>query len=161
MKEIVHAHFGGQLRLRACGILVEDGKILLIAHKGLSNADLMWLPPGGGVAFGERMEECLKREFREETGLEIEVGPFLFVHEFIREPLHALEIFFQVYKKSGGLKLGKDPELNKENQIMKDIRWMDKNSISKLAPEEKHKILREENDPNRITQLKGSFILSN
>lgn len=161
MKEIVHAHFGGQLRLRACGLLVEDEKILLIAHKGLSDAALMWLPPGGGVAYGERAEECLKREFREETGLEIEVGEFLFIHEFIREPLHAVEIFFRVYKKSGGLKLGSDPELKKDDQIMKDIRWMDKKSIQKLAAEEKHKILREENDPNLFTRLKGCFILSN
>lgn len=161
MKEIVHAHFGGQLRLRACGILIEEEKILLIAHKGLSEAELMWLPPGGGVAYGERVDECLKREFKEETGLEIEVGEFLFIHEFIREPLHAVEIFFRVYKKSGGLNLGSDPELHKENQIMKDIQWMDKKSLEQLAPEEKHKVLREENDPNLITQLKGCFILSN
>jgi 8-oxo-dGTP diphosphatase len=161
MNEIVHAHFGGQLRLRACGVLVEENKILLIAHKGLSEAELMWLPPGGGVAYGERVEECLRREFREETGLEIEVGEFLFVHEFIREPLHAVEIFFRVYKKSGGLNLGSDPELDKDNQIMKDIRWMDKESISKLSNEEKHKIFREENDPNLIARLKACFILSN
>lgn len=36
-------------------------------------ANTWWLP-GGGVEFGEFPEECLVREFGEETGLAVEVG---------------------------------------------------------------------------------------
>ncbi|MGB1243263.1 MAG: NUDIX domain-containing protein [Chitinophagales bacterium] len=34
---------------------------------------------------GETLEECAKREFLEETGLEVEVGKLVLVNEFIQE----------------------------------------------------------------------------
>ncbi len=33
--------------------------------------------PGGGVEEGEDHEECLKREFQEETGFDVEIGRFV------------------------------------------------------------------------------------
>ncbi len=33
-----------------------------------------WLPPGGTPERGERPEETARREFREETGVEVEIG---------------------------------------------------------------------------------------
>jgi len=50
------------------GILIEDGKVLL--SKQWDGYDF----PGGGVNMNETLEEALKREFIEETGLEIEIG---------------------------------------------------------------------------------------
>jgi 8-oxo-dGTP diphosphatase len=161
MKEILNQHFGGRPRIRACGLLVEQGKVLLIAHDGLREQGLLWLPPGGGVKYGERLEDALTREFKEETGLEIEVGDFLLVHEFIRAPLHAVEVFFYVHIKSGGLKLGKDPELPSQSQIMKAIQWMGEEDIKEIPNELIHRLFREIKQPEQLVQLKGSFILSN
>lgn len=49
------------------GILIEDNKILL--SKQWDGYDM----PGGGAKIHETIEEALRREFFEETGLEIEV----------------------------------------------------------------------------------------
>ena len=53
MEAYVTRNFGGRIRLRACGILVDQDRILLAKHKGIGELDLLWSPPGGEVQFGE------------------------------------------------------------------------------------------------------------
>ncbi|MDQ4139277.1 MAG: NUDIX domain-containing protein, partial [Bacteroidota bacterium] len=87
---ISEPHYSGKLRVRVCGICFHLNKILLIRHKPFAhNTEGLWSPPGGGLQYGESMKEALIREFKEETGLGIEVNEFLFIHEFISLPLHA------------------------------------------------------------------------
>ena len=114
--------YGNQLRVRVCGICVQDHKILLINHSGLNQSNEFWSPPGGGLQFGETIEECLKREFFEETNTVISIGKFLKVREFLKPPLHAIELYYEVKIESGILKKGFDPEM--ELQIIKDIQWL-------------------------------------
>ncbi len=55
--------------IRVYGILVEKGKILVTDEFRLGT--LMTKFPGGGLEFGEGTIDCLKREWREETGMNI------------------------------------------------------------------------------------------
>jgi ADP-ribose pyrophosphatase YjhB (NUDIX family) len=86
-------------RVRAAGILIEGDRLLLICERILSDGTKFWIPPGGGLeANGESLPDCVKREFREETGLTVEVGPLLYLREF-SEPsrrTHHIEAFFRV-----------------------------------------------------------------
>ena len=92
----------------------------------------MWSPPGGGVEFGETCEETVIREFMEETGLKTEIKAFLFANEYIDQQIHAIEMFYHVVPVGGSLKLGGDPEMESEKQILEEARFFSMSEIKKL-----------------------------
>ncbi|HEX5169773.1 MAG TPA: NUDIX domain-containing protein [Cyclobacteriaceae bacterium] len=137
MNEQIDKLFGGKVRVRACGLCWEDSRLLLVNHKDLTSGDF-WAPPGGGVDFGESIGSTLMHEFRDETGLIVEPGEFRFVCEFINPPLHAIELFFDVMRISGQIKIGTDPEMPDSCQILSDIRYMKYDEILFLPANERH-----------------------
>ena len=74
--------YGNKVRVRACGVCWQDDRLLMVNHASLTPTDF-WAPPGGGVEFGQSIEEALKQEFIEETGLNITPLEFLFGCEYI------------------------------------------------------------------------------
>lgn len=158
MRNPVHELYGKKLRLRACGLCVREESLLLINHTFITEGDF-WAPPGGGIEFGETAEACIKREFKEETGLEIDVGKFLFACEFIKEPLHAIELFFEVNPVWGSLKLGTDPEAGENLQILREVRFIPWREIREIKPEHLHGIFNFSPQPSKIMELRGYFKL--
>lgn len=74
-EKIYHRAFG------VYGICVEDGKLLVINKNGgpyINRYDL----PGGSLEDGEALSEAIKREFLEETGLEIKIEKNIGVIDF-------------------------------------------------------------------------------
>ncbi len=151
----INSVFSGKVRVRACGILQKDGKVLLLRHEAIGKPGYLWSPPGGGVEFGDLAEETLIREFREETNLKIEIIEFLFVNEFIDEKHHAIELFYQVIDKSGNLQLGNDPELLREQQLLTEARYFTYDEIKKLPKEALHNAFCINNSPEKILKLRG------
>ena len=61
-----------------------DGQVFLARRGPLAkNERGLWEFPGGSVEFGERLADALRREMREEYGIEIEVGELLDVVDHI------------------------------------------------------------------------------
>ena len=61
-------------------VVAPDGRVLMLRYE--SPYERWWIPPGGGVDPGENDVDALRRELREEVGLdEFEVGPLLFERE--------------------------------------------------------------------------------
>lgn len=58
-----------RIRVSAYALIVHNGKLLVVQSKGSRSR---WFP-GGEVEVGECMQDALKRECREEAGIEIEV----------------------------------------------------------------------------------------
>ena len=122
-----------KLRVRVCGILVENDRLLLVRLRSPVTGKIVWMPPGGGLEFGEDIESCLVREFHEETGLHIELDEFQFVNELIEPPYHAIELYYRVVRTGGQLRLGSDPEHRADSQLLQEVRWVPLLELSQLS----------------------------
>ncbi len=78
-------------------VIERDGKILIARRKRDDSQAGKWEFPGGKLEAGETPEACLKRELREELGIETEVGAFLCSSRFVY-PHMAVELL--VYRTS-------------------------------------------------------------
>lgn len=158
MEKTVHDLYGKKLRLRACGLCIHEESLLLLNHASLTASDF-WAPPGGAIEFGETAEACIVREFAEETGLEVTVGKFLFACEFIKQPLHAIELFFEIPSFKGNLTLGTDPEAGQNLQILRELRFVPWQDIREIKAEHLHGIFNFSPEPSKIMDLRGYFKL--
>lgn len=149
-----YLQYENKLRVRVCGICIENDKILLARHV-ISDENHIWIPPGGGLEFGENVKECLKREFLEETGLLIKTGEFLCLNEYIENELHAIELFFIIEIIGGELVTGMDPEHSVENQLIKNVKFLSFDEFQNLPDKQLHNILHGVKKPSDLLQKRG------
>jgi mutator protein MutT len=97
-------------RVRPTALLVEDGKILIVEQRVSECLARQWCLPGGTVQRGETLKQCLLREVKEETGLEVEIERLLYVCDRIEPDVHVLHITFAVRRVGGELRVGEEPE---------------------------------------------------
>ena len=154
---VINEAYGNRLRIRVCGICIQENKLLLMKHKNLGKTGSLWAPPGGGMEYGESAEEALKREFREETHLDIEVVEFLFVHEYLDPPLHGIELFFRVKIVDGELGLGHDPEMSVTDQILTEANFKDLQVLKNTDYDSLHYVLQNSKDLETLINQKGYF----
>jgi 8-oxo-dGTP diphosphatase len=69
------------------GVIVDRGRTVLI-RRGTEPLLGEWSIPGGTIEIGETIEEAVRRELREETGLEVRV-------------LELIELFDRIYPQDG------------------------------------------------------------
>jgi 8-oxo-dGTP diphosphatase len=68
-----------------CGVgaaILDDGRLLLV-KRGKPPNEGLWAVPGGKVTWGETMPDAVRREIKEETSLDINVGGVVWVGESI------------------------------------------------------------------------------
>jgi len=107
------------------GLLVEKGKLLLI-RRGHEPSKGAWTLPGGGVRLGEPLREAVRREFLEETGLEVEPETVAdAVDIIVREEggvvaYHFVVVDYWVSRVGGSLRASSDAS---------DVRWFRVDSL--------------------------------
>ena len=69
--------------IRVYGILVNENKQVLVSDEFI-RGNYYTKFPGGGLEFGEGTRDCLKREFKEEMDLEVEVGEHLYTTDYFQ-----------------------------------------------------------------------------
>ena len=101
-----------------------------MVKRGAPPAKGLWSVPGGAIDLGETVEECLKREVLEETGIEIEVEDFLrYVDVILKEgatgniQYHYVVLYFKALYISGKLRPSSDAA---------DAQWLTSDEIRQL-----------------------------
>jgi len=70
-----------QFTIRVYGILI-DGKQRILVSDEFIRGNYFTKFPGGGLELGEGTRDCLVREFKEETGLDVSVGEHIYTTDF-------------------------------------------------------------------------------
>lgn len=117
------------------GAVILDGNRVLLVLRGHEPMRGEWSIPGGALELGETLEAAVRREVREETGLEVEPQAIVEVLDKIvpesgRIRYHYVLIDFLCRVKGRTLKPGSDAD---------DVRWvrheeLNSHGIYRLAP---------------------------
>lgn len=69
--------------IRVYGILINDEKKVLVSDEYIRGKYYTKFP-GGGLDLGEGTRDCLKREFKEEMDLDVEIGDHIYTTDFFQ-----------------------------------------------------------------------------
>lgn len=105
--------------VRVTGILVENNELLIVKQKLSDSRN--WSLPGGRLERGETLEQGLKREIKEETGLDTEVIRLLYVCDVSSSSNTVLHITFLVKRISGEITL---PTNEFDENPIHDVRFV-------------------------------------
>ena len=72
------------LSLRVYGILINERRQILLSDEFIRGKYYTKFP-GGGLEWGEGTRDCLKREFREEMDLGVDVGAHIYTTDFFQQ----------------------------------------------------------------------------
>jgi len=117
-------------------VIVQGGKLLLVKRRYEPLAG-RWSIPGGTLELGETLETGVAREMREETGLEIEVGPVIEVFDRIifdadkRVRYHFVLVDYLCWPVGGVLRAGSDVD----EAVMVDPASLDRFDLTEKARE--------------------------
>lgn len=95
-------------RIAADAVIVQKGSILLVRRKNAPFKGRLALP-GGMLAEGEALEQCVVREVREETGLKVKPIRLVGVYSSPkRDPRGTVSVVFRCRVTGGRLAAGSD-----------------------------------------------------
>lgn len=111
------------------GVVIHDGAVLLI-KRAFPPRQGEWSLPGGQLELGESLAEGVRREVREETGLEVEVGVVVDVFDRVhrddagRIRYHFVIVDFLCHPRGGSLAAGDDAA---------EARWVPRGEVAALG----------------------------
>ena len=108
------------------GAIVKDHRILLIRHQQHATRIEYWVIPGGGLEPRESEEECVVREMKEETHLDVEIDSLIFDEPGHPDGAYAWRKTYLCHPVSGEASPGHEPEPDAAAAYrISEVRWFD------------------------------------
>jgi 8-oxo-dGTP diphosphatase len=132
------------ITVRVYGILIDSDNGLLVSDEFI-RGDFFTKLPGGGLEFGEGTRDCLVREFKEETGLDVTVGDHIYTTDFYQpSAFRAGDQILSIYYRVNPISLAplntrsiafdfKPEEIADKNGQAEHTRWIALNDLSEGA----------------------------
>lgn len=109
--KLLLSYLAGHKRQVTAAVIEKDGKILIAQRRKGRILGGRWEFPGGKIEPGETAETCLKRELKEEFGIESDIEKFIIASQF-RYCLVPIELLaYRVKYISGELKVNEHEEI--------------------------------------------------
>ncbi|QES87888.1 NUDIX hydrolase [Rhizosphaericola mali] len=130
-----------EITLRVYGIVIDPIKGVLVSDEYIRGSFFTKFP-GGGLEMGEGTRDCLKREFMEETGVEVEIGEHIYTTDYFqpsafREGQQFIGIYYKVIvKDSSAFKVANNPfafqpsDIQDPNGEAESLRWIPLTALS-------------------------------
>jgi ADP-ribose pyrophosphatase YjhB (NUDIX family) len=113
-----------RFNIRVYGILINEKKQVLVADEFIRGGYYTKFP-GGGLELGEGTRDCLKREFKEEVDIDVEVSEHLYTTDFFQlsafNPEHQVISIYYLVKALEEI----NPDLLRSKEFDFDQRQMD------------------------------------
>lgn len=106
------------------GVVLDQSQRVLVVQRDVPPAAGRWTVPGGRVEPGERVREAVRREVREETGLDVAVGELAWWLEHLDDRHHYVILDFFADVVGGTLRAGDDA---------RDARFMTRSELEAVA----------------------------
>ena len=112
-------------QLRVAAIIVRQKRILLVEHR--KRGQRYWVLPGGRLEGHETLDAALRRELKEELGLDVRVGPLVIVCETLAPDRHVVNLIFQA-------EIGEraEPTLNPRDPVLAGWQWVPVDQLPRL-----------------------------
>ncbi len=107
------------LRVRVTGVLIEDGRILIVKQR--VSAEREWSLPGGKVETGESLERAMVREMEEETGLQVRIAKLLYICDKPEADPPLVHVTFLLERVDGDIRM---PSNEYETTMIHDVRMV-------------------------------------
>ncbi len=133
--------FTKRIRVGSYGLIIKDNRIALIKKARGGYKGLLAIP-GGGIEHGESPEEALKRELKEEAGvdvlknklLDVKTNRLVWHDDVFNEDLHQIGILYKVELKDYILRESGDG-LDSDGCRFYEINKLSKNEITPFTLE--------------------------
>ncbi|MBS1921752.1 MAG: NUDIX domain-containing protein [Bacteroidetes bacterium] len=129
--------------IRVYGIIINEKKQVLVSDEYI-RGNYFTKFPGGGLEFGEGTRDCLKRELKEELGIESEIGSHIYTTDYFQvsafNPAHQIISIYYYAKPLEPIRVPlhtkpfdfDEPQLNlyRQTKQVESIRFIDQNDFS-------------------------------
>ena len=150
--------------IRVKGLIINSKKEILLGY-----ANNIYQFPGGHLEFGETIKECLKREIKEETGMEVDlslINPFMMIQYYTKNFFNSgknrcNKIYYFVINTDNLINLKETNYTKEEKEGNYTVRYINLSDVEEELIDNANKYPRNKNIVYEMLQVISEYINQN